>query len=267
VKFRVCFEGHEFTLPNGESIVGRDAVARVRIDHPSVSRRHARILVVGDDVSIEDIGSKNGVELNGARIEGPARVGDGDVIKVGGIEFTLRYENAFEVQEVTSTEGPAYETPIYRTCVKCRSLMERGDGVCGQCGAEQDVDEFALRLWTDPVGRRMAPRVGVRLRGLYVSTSMTIEGEVSDLSAGGAFFACELLDQTGTLCDLLILPSDEGEVVRFTAEVARVSDKTAVKSGVGLRFVKMTAPAQSWLKAVVAAGDKPPRGGNGPNRS
>src|SRR6185436_14563582 len=125
-----------------------------RIDHPSVSRRHARILVVGDDVSVDDIGSKNGVELNGAKIARAARVGDGDVIKVGGIEFTLRYENAFEVQEVTNTEGPAYETPIYRTCMKCRSLLEKTDGVCPQCGAEQEAEGFALRLWTDPIGRR-----------------------------------------------------------------------------------------------------------------
>ena len=33
---------------------------------PSVSRRHARILVDGDGATLEDLGSKNGTLLNGA---------------------------------------------------------------------------------------------------------------------------------------------------------------------------------------------------------
>jgi hypothetical protein len=78
---------------------------------------------------------------------------------------------------------------------------------------------------------------------------MTLEGEISDLSLGGAFFASELLDEPDTTCYLLILPSPDGEVVRFSAVVVRIGERE--RPGLGLRFVKMTAAAQNWLIAAL----------------
>jgi hypothetical protein len=63
--------------------IGRSAVADVRLDHPSVSRRHAMIasepprpLRVLDDRSL------NGVRVNGESVEW-ARLGDGDEVEIG----------------------------------------------------------------------------------------------------------------------------------------------------------------------------------------
>jgi hypothetical protein len=247
MKYRVCFAEHEFALPPGESIVGRDGASRIRINHPSVSRRHARLLVVGDAVNIEDLGSKNGVKVNGSLIGGPTRIGDGDIVSIGGHDFALREESAFSVEEVTAGPGQeleSYQPPVYRTCVGCRNLLEKDDERCPRCGAEQRI-AARNEPWNDPIGRRGAFRVGVRLRGLYVSGTMTLEGEVSDLSRSGAFFACDLLDSVGTACDLLIIPDSDGEVIRFACEVARVASE--IRTGLGLRFLHMTPAAESWL--------------------
>ncbi len=47
-------------LAGGENIVGRDLPIDVWLDSGSVSRRHARLVVTGRTVSLEDLGSKNG---------------------------------------------------------------------------------------------------------------------------------------------------------------------------------------------------------------
>ena len=50
----------------GENVIGRDPRSSVWVDASGVSRRHARILVSGDAVTLEDLGSKNGTFV-GAR--------------------------------------------------------------------------------------------------------------------------------------------------------------------------------------------------------
>ena len=67
----------------------------------------------------------------------------------------------------------------------------------------------------------------------------------------GAFFSTQLLDEVGTACDLLVFPTEESEVVRFSAEVVRVSHGDGRPLGLGIRFLKMTSGAQSWLLTVV----------------
>jgi len=55
-------------LTKGDNIVGRDVTARIRLDDPVVSRRHARIVVGGSSVLIEDLGSKNGTFVDDQQI-------------------------------------------------------------------------------------------------------------------------------------------------------------------------------------------------------
>jgi transcriptional regulator with GAF, ATPase, and Fis domain len=68
----------------GEITLGRGAEADVRIDHSSVSRKHAR-LVLGENFTIEDLGSSNGVVAGGRRIppRGSAGVRAGEVLELG----------------------------------------------------------------------------------------------------------------------------------------------------------------------------------------
>ena len=56
----IVWSGREIALHDGENIIGRDPGAAVRLDLPSVSRRHARIVVSSKGAVVEDLGSKNG---------------------------------------------------------------------------------------------------------------------------------------------------------------------------------------------------------------
>jgi S-DNA-T family DNA segregation ATPase FtsK/SpoIIIE len=78
--------GTSAPLGVGTGTVGRDSAALVRLDDPAVSRAHCRIEVRSDgQVHVTDMGSRNGTDVNGARISAPTPVGPDDLIGVGGV--------------------------------------------------------------------------------------------------------------------------------------------------------------------------------------
>lgn len=78
-------------LLEGETTVGRDAAAKIRIGHDGlVSRLHARIVIHGVRATVEDLGSRNGTEVNGRRIQEPTALHDGDSVRVGSTTVTYR---------------------------------------------------------------------------------------------------------------------------------------------------------------------------------
>ena len=80
----------ELGLVTGENIVGRERDAAIRIDDPSISRRHARIIVSAEGVAVEDLRSKNGTSMHGRRIHAVNRLTDGDMIVFGTVAAVLR---------------------------------------------------------------------------------------------------------------------------------------------------------------------------------
>jgi DNA-binding winged helix-turn-helix (wHTH) protein len=87
---RLVWGGRQIPLLEGENLLGRSSEAAVRIDLGRVSRLHARIVVEGEHARLEDLGSKNGTFLRGARLQGPAELLDGDEIGVGTAVLLFR---------------------------------------------------------------------------------------------------------------------------------------------------------------------------------
>ena len=58
--------------PGAPLVVGRSPARGLRVDHPTLSREHARFTLVRDRVLVEDLGSKNGVRWGAARRAGRA---------------------------------------------------------------------------------------------------------------------------------------------------------------------------------------------------
>lgn len=87
--FRLRFEDREVALRPGENLLGRVEEGVAWIEAPTVSRRHARILVEHDRVVIEDLASKNGTFVRGERITAPVPLAAGDVIRLGRVQMTL----------------------------------------------------------------------------------------------------------------------------------------------------------------------------------
>ena len=87
---RLVWGERQIPLLEGENLLGRGSEAAVRIDLGRVSRLHARIVVEGERARLEDLGSKNGTFLRGARLDKPAELLDGDEIGVGTAVLLFR---------------------------------------------------------------------------------------------------------------------------------------------------------------------------------
>ncbi|MFL5240948.1 MAG: FHA domain-containing protein [Gemmataceae bacterium] len=79
--------GYGVDLTRPEMILGRHSVADIRLPLPDVSRRHCRFLFEGGQWRVFDLGSLNGVFVNGERVES-ATLHEGDMIGIGGYTFS-----------------------------------------------------------------------------------------------------------------------------------------------------------------------------------
>src|SRR5690242_6773553 len=84
--------GERLPLAAPGVVVGRGNDADLRVNDPGVSRRHIEIRVAEDEsgprVSVHDLGSTNGVLVNGKRVENAA-ISDGAEIRIGNTTITL----------------------------------------------------------------------------------------------------------------------------------------------------------------------------------
>jgi hypothetical protein len=74
--------------------VGRGAAAALRLSDPSASRLHLRLRVDAAGTSAEDLGSRNGLCVNGGRARGLRRLRSGDELEAG--ETLLRFVDPLE---------------------------------------------------------------------------------------------------------------------------------------------------------------------------
>jgi len=86
----ILHAGKRTILQPGEILIGRDPGAEVLVDHPSVSRRHARILLDRGSATLEDLGSKNGTSVDDRTVETPVSLSDGARIVVGTVALIFR---------------------------------------------------------------------------------------------------------------------------------------------------------------------------------
>jgi pSer/pThr/pTyr-binding forkhead associated (FHA) protein len=74
--------------PGRKLIIGRDSEADIVIDDPGISRRHASIWASGRHLFVEDLGSRNGIYVQGRRIA-TSLVASGDYVFLGGIPIRV----------------------------------------------------------------------------------------------------------------------------------------------------------------------------------
>ena len=93
--------GEFIPLPLEGLSIGRAPENGLRLPEPEVSRHHARLTIAADleTVELRDLGSTNGVFINGKRVHadpGPLRLRAEDVVRVGGHAFKLKHMDALE---------------------------------------------------------------------------------------------------------------------------------------------------------------------------
>jgi pSer/pThr/pTyr-binding forkhead associated (FHA) protein len=89
-------EGRKTVVPfaRDELTIGRQEGNTIRLTERNVSRRHARLIKQNGHVLIEDLGSYNGIRVNGDRISGQVKIADGDLIQIGDYDLALQFDQA-----------------------------------------------------------------------------------------------------------------------------------------------------------------------------
>ena len=90
IQFALEYDGQTLDVSPGAYVMGRSTSAEIILDDALVSRRHARIVVEPAAIRLEDLGSVNGVFVNGQRVNGSRLLIAGDRIVVGKQEFVVR---------------------------------------------------------------------------------------------------------------------------------------------------------------------------------
>lgn len=103
----------EFPLVKDETIIGRDTTSEIVISDAEISRRHARIYLLGDSYMLEDLGSTNGTFVNGQRLAGPHALLPGETIRFGE-NIMLVFEAplpAYDPNATMVTSGDVFTLP------------------------------------------------------------------------------------------------------------------------------------------------------------
>jgi|CXWL01.1.fsa_nt_gi pSer/pThr/pTyr-binding forkhead associated (FHA) protein len=83
-------QGQLVQVLQGPLVVGRATVSDLRLQHPSVSRRHSQITRVGEAFYVKDLSSQNGTFVNKQRIATEVEIYPGDELAIGNALVKLR---------------------------------------------------------------------------------------------------------------------------------------------------------------------------------
>jgi pSer/pThr/pTyr-binding forkhead associated (FHA) protein len=87
----LSWNGQRRVLDKKRSVLGRSRDVDVQIDDQNISRRHAEIVQEGSAYWLVDLGSTNGTEVDGRRVQ-RARLDDGSRFTVGETTVTFSTE-------------------------------------------------------------------------------------------------------------------------------------------------------------------------------
>jgi FHA domain len=124
-RFFLRYQAIDLKLDASDFVVGRTAGCHLVLGDALVSRRHAVFRVTRDGVEVRDLGSRNGVLVNGARIDGPSLLKDGDQVRVGAQDLVMS-----SVERDPRDGG----TEELQQCRHCGELYDAANDACTACG-------------------------------------------------------------------------------------------------------------------------------------
>jgi diguanylate cyclase (GGDEF)-like protein len=105
--------GRVYIVSTESLLVGRASTCDLRIDDGSLSRAHCRIYRSGGVYFVEDLGSRNGTQVNSMRIKAPTRLEDGSLIQLAaGTIIMFSHQEDLEVQAEQRLYASAVLDPL-----------------------------------------------------------------------------------------------------------------------------------------------------------
>lgn len=262
-RYRLRLLLQEFDLPPGETILGRSPECHVTIDDPLVSREHAKILVEGDRVLVRDLGSRNGLKVNGQQVQTETVLDDGDRIRIGNQEVVF--------SRVVAAKRPGRPTGSLRHCRKCQTPYVAEAPQCPNCGYSPGADETLSG--TAPVGNLDRDSWSLQLQVELLDKALSL-GRLADadrvlgriavavderMSAGMAVDPSQL---EGAFSGAIRLASAQGEiqwlrwVLSVSARIGRPPSRAVVEALRVLPPIFLASASKQLDDAVEALGRK-----------
>jgi predicted component of type VI protein secretion system len=123
--------GKEIPVPGPKFLIGRADDCQLRPQSDLVSRHHCAIVLAEGEVSIKDLGSRNGTLVNDERVEAERVLKTGDKLKIGPLEF--------EVQLSVPVGGK--KKPKVHSIQEAAARTARGTGQKGEMDVAGWIDD------------------------------------------------------------------------------------------------------------------------------
>lgn len=180
-------EGPNILLDKPILLFGRNPECDIQIDSRKVSRRHCCIAQVNDYLVVRDLGSTNGIRVNGVRVN-EGRLKGGDELTIGSHRYQIRWD---PLEARGHRAAPLVEPDVPRA------------------GADPEDDDELLESCDDPVALNEAdgtPRAVMHAPALSLGNT-AMAGDKNTLLPGG-------VDKTNGLVipdDLNLAPASDAK--------------------------------------------------------
>jgi hypothetical protein len=274
-RFVVVYLERRLPLPDGEFVVGRGLGCHIRFNASEVSRQHLRLTVKRGRLLAENLSTTTGTILNGRRMSGSSTLSHGDELVLGPRRLRIEVEDvtseiALGVQEEGDDEATrpgslshglegVPQIIEFHTCPKCRTNVDFGESRCTACGytwSESHPSAVTGRITLRDVRAELMP-IQAEVPVVYSSEELSLDAVVTDLEAHRAFVPSPLLDPTGTVCELTLLP-DGIRALNLTGVVhsVRAAPDARGPGGMEVRFTDVPAPVKVWIERWIQARGK-----------
>src|SRR5271168_3007000 len=137
-------EGPDITLDRTIVVVGRHPACETRLDSLRVSRHHCCMMQESGEVVVRDLGSTNGIRINGQRVE-MGRLRPGDELSIAHIRYRLENGQGHDqtIAEPVSAAGVARSAGEARGPVISAPVREKEAAPFGEPG--ENVFAAAVR--------------------------------------------------------------------------------------------------------------------------
>ena len=257
-------------LPGRSLVVGRGVTSDIAIYDPTISRRHAELIVGADGVQVKDLGSSNGTCINGSRVSS-GRLKTNDSVTFGKVLFQLKDLTTGPNQ---SGDGLPLPSSLSPGDTIVRQLMVSGGGPPGITSRDHPSGFGQLRVAAASAEERQAKKLSLLLD---IAQKLSGEFDLDKLLRNVVDMMFEVMtvdrvtivlrnETTGELVPSMsrsrLGDTQVQQVPRSIAEkvvqerVAVVSDNTATDSRFKGKSIVMQSVRSAMCSPLMAAGDR-----------
>ncbi len=236
-------EVRTFELNQGVTTIGRAQENDIVINNLALSRKHAQVEAQGRSYKVVDLGSQNGVYVNGERVRGKQLLKDQDAVTLGTYQFVFRDEAVARrsappppTREKPARKEPPKEDPVPLLVLKYNDV---------------ELQRFPLETDNCVIGRAKEADVQVAERRLSRRHCQIFKGD------GGHYFLKDLGSQNGTYVNRRRIRGfyelQHGDVINFAEYAVHYLADIEAYSGPDAEDGSPRTPLETMAPAPVIA--------------